>query len=87
MAIKQGTVTVTTTATPLNIFPDTDNVYGNHIAVTSASAIQVGGPDVSTSNGFPVPAGTVMTFDITPGDGLYGIAASSATVNVIATGV
>lgn len=45
------------------------------------SNLWVGGADVSSSNGFAVLAGEILTFDVVAGDTLYMIA-DSATVQV-----
>lgn len=74
---KSRTVTITTSITPLP-----EEVLSNRRSLViynnSDQTIYVGGSDVTTSNGLPVPAGTFSpAFDSGPRMIIYGIVASS----------
>lgn len=88
MAIKTQSVTVTTSATKLNL-PDDTNL-GMSVALYNAGAatVYVGGSAVTTSIGFPLAAGGTLSLDLAAGEELYGIVASSTcAVNVLCQGV
>lgn len=79
MATKSRAVTVATTATRLDTTDETDSVSGSSLAFynNGAATIYVGGSDVTTANGAPVPASSWSPgFDLDPGEALYGIVAS-----------
>lgn len=85
MAVVSAAVTVAATATqlaaptaPTTTFGGTRNKIGASVQVPSGgSTVYVGGPDVTTANGYAVAAGTAVSIDLAPGDVLYGIVASS----------
>lgn len=70
MAVDQGRVTVTTTATEVVV-----GVRGAGTVKFSAD-VCVGGPDVTTANGFPLSAGDTLSLDLARSDALYAITAS-----------
>lgn len=70
MAVDQGRVTVTTAATEVVV-----GVRGAGTVKFSAD-VYVGGPDVTTSNGFPLSAGDTFSLDLARSDSLYAITAS-----------
>lgn len=76
MAFRTAAVSVGTTATKLTTFADDYRgdfdalVYNN-----GASTVFVGGPDVTTANGIPVPAGQSLSIRVEAADP-YGIVAS-----------
>ena len=81
---KSRTITVTTTPTPL---PDEVLAYRRSLVVynNSSSTIYVGGSDVSSTNGMPVPASSYSpAFDAGPRMIIYGVTATgSANVRVL----
>ena len=96
MAIDARAVTVETTATRLDTADETDSVAGSAVAVynNGSVTVYVGDSGVTTSNGFPLAAGSSMSFEIDtepgdlPGDALYGIVASgTAEVRVLELGI
>ncbi len=87
MSVKTRAVNVGLTATRLDTSSDVQTpitFYNN-----GAGTIFVGGSDVTTSNGVPVPASTWgPAFDLWPLDALYGIVASTTSeARVIETGL
>jgi hypothetical protein len=69
-------VSVSTAATALvSQVRDHEQVAQVHNNDASATVF-VGGSDVTTANGFPIPAGEYRAFALRPGDTLYGIAAA-----------
>ena len=79
--VKSRAVTVTTTPTPL---PEEVLAYRRSMVAynNSSQTVYVGGSDVSTTNGIPVPAGTYSpAFDCGPRMIVYGVVAST-TANV-----
>jgi hypothetical protein len=90
MAVVSASVSVATTATRLDS-GDGDLVSGSTVLVTvpaGGATVYVGGADVTTANGFPLPAGASVSVDLNSGDLLYGIvAASTQAVNVLRVGV
>ena len=90
MALSRA-VTVATTATRLDSTGDTDGIAGSSFAAhnNSAVTVYVGGSDVTTANGFPVPAGTSLSDDeLPPAGAYYGIVATgTAEVRVLESGV
>lgn len=91
MAVKTRAVTVADTATRLDTINESDDRQGSAIAVfnNSAQTVYVGGADVTTANGVPVPAGQWgPSIDVTVDEKLFGIvAATTAEVRVLETGV
>lgn len=94
MAVSSRAVSVTTTATRLDSGSDAeDRVYGSSLSFYNESAVTVylGGSDVTTANGVPVPADSWspgLDLYLTTDDAVYGIvAAGSAEVRVLETGV
>lgn len=106
MTVQATVVSVGTTATPLNPAPGSskDQQPGSSIAVYNAgsSTVYLGGSDVATATGYPLPAGAQIALDLTglpqwsspdspatmADEKVYGVVASgSVNVNVLATGV
>lgn len=91
MTIKSTAVTVTTTATRLDTEVETDRNRSSSVAVfnNGSQTVYVGGADVTTSNGIPVPAGTWgPSIDVSTSEALYGrVAATTADVRVLEAGV
>lgn len=99
MAAKSSAVTVATTATRLDTAVEGGSAGnyeqgqpGQGLALfnNGAATVYLGGSDVTTSNGFPMPGGTygpsVELAD--PGEGVYGIvAAGTVEVRVFEVGV
>lgn len=90
MATRSRVVTIGTTPTVI-VGTDTDsNTTHRDLAIRNDSAVTVylGGPDVTTSNGFPILAGESMAFDglnitATP----HAVAAEAVAVRVLEVGV
>jgi len=76
-------VTVATTATALVTgVRDSGGIVQVHN--NGSNTVFVGGADVTTSNGYPIPSTEYRAFPIRPGDVLYGVvAASTENVRVI----
>lgn len=74
MAVSAAAVTVTTSATALNV-GDADGqsveVYNN-----GAATVWYGGAGVTTASGVPIALGTSRVFDLSPGEVVYAVAAS-----------
>lgn len=92
MAVKSRAVSVATTATRLDLTTDNeDGVWSQSLTFynNGAATVYVGGSDVTTANGAPVPAGTWSPgFDLNADEALYGIVASGTVeVRVIEVGV
>ncbi|UQX11323.1 hypothetical protein [Candidatus Mycobacterium methanotrophicum] len=91
MSYQTGQVNVGTTPTLIAMTgypPDNDGIL-----VTASAACFVGGPDVSTSTGYPIPASTAVLIPTSGSHsgstegGLYGVVASgTATVSFIVPG-
>jgi hypothetical protein len=79
MAVKTAQITVGATPTALS-GSETDKPLadGMSIAVKNASqfTLYVGGPDVTTTSGWPLGAGEKESYDLGPRDALYGVVAS-----------
>lgn len=88
MAISAQLVEVTTSATLLNS-DNQSRVQSVLVSVPSGgSTVYIGGPDVDTTDGFPVPAGASVSIDLSVKDDVYAVVASSTQdVNVLETGV
>lgn len=82
MAIEGVRISVTTTATPL--FSAVDSRERGATAVTNrgGTAIDLGGPGVTSGAGFQLDAGQTITLDVNTGSGdlLYGISASGTVI-------
>jgi hypothetical protein len=88
MAIKTQVVTVTTSATKLNLPDDTNMGLSVALYNSGAATVYVGGSAVTTANGFPLAAAGTLSIDLAAGEELYGIVASSTnTVSVLCQGV
>lgn len=92
MSVSSRAVSVTTTATRLDVLTDTDDgSVGQALAVYNASAVTVyiGGANVTTANGVPIAAtswGPGLGLGVA--DAIYGIvAADTAEVRVLEVGV
>lgn len=89
MALQTAQVTVGTSAVLLAGTPGTD-ITGFSVMVKApdAATLYVGPAGVTSSTGFPVPAGTSITGDLEAGEALYGVLASgSGTASVLRSGV
>lgn len=89
MTVLSRAVNVVDTATRLDSISDR---YGQHIAAynNGAGTIWVGGSDVTTANGIPVPPlSWSPAFEISTPEGLYGITTAAGTIDtrVIEQGV
>jgi hypothetical protein len=92
MAASSRAVTVTTTATRLDsTTDDADGPFGQGLAIynNGSATIYLGGSDVTTANGSPVPAGTWGPgFEMHQQDELYAIVASGTVeVRVLEVGI
>ncbi len=88
MAIKTQVVTVTTSATKLNLPDDTNMGFAIALYNSGAATVYVGGSAVTTATGFPLAAAGALSIDVAAGEELYGIVASSTnTVAVLCQGV
>lgn len=90
MAVKADVVSVGTSPTQLTVYsnPDLGGSTGSTVSVHPASAIFIGGPDVSTASGYPVAGGVDLAVDLDMGERLYAVAASGfVSVNVLRTGI
>lgn len=93
--MKSYAVTVNATATPICPEAGDDPTWagtasiptGIHIGVPSGAAqsVFIGGPDVTTANGFELAAGASIEIDLAS-DAVYGIvAATTESVRVLRT--
>jgi hypothetical protein len=91
VAIDAPWITVGVTRTELTAGLDDDAIPGSALAVRAPAALTlwVGGPNVDgTTRGFPIDPGATATFDLRPGDRLYGIApGGTGTAYVLRTGI
>lgn len=92
MAVKSSRVVVGTTATLLNPTGESDYYTGQSVMLQGATAFFIGGPDVTTANGFPVLAGVPLAVDLQRYNGtdekIYGVVATgSVEVSVLQQGV
>jgi len=56
------------------------------VAITGATgAIFLGGPDVDTTDGFPIDANTDLVLELGPGDALWAVSATALALNVLIT--
>lgn len=83
MAINSRPVNVGVAATPLDTAAKTDDQSGSAIAVynNGSATVFLGPAAVTVATGFPLAAGSSMTWPLQAGDRLYGIVASG-TVEV-----
>lgn len=87
MALTHGRIAVAATATLITSAPAgggaRSEVDGASVVVRNRGAISidVGGADVVSGAGYELAPGEWLSFDLDPGEGLYGIAASG-TVRV-----
>lgn len=92
MAVRSKNLTIGTTPVALVTGQDADfNPNYRDIAVTNSSdaTVYLGGPDVTTTNGFPLPVGASLSFDQVAADAIpYAIVATgTATLSVLELGV
>lgn len=93
MAIKTTAVTVGTSATRIDTVVEgaDHNTLSSVLPYNNGSqTVYIGGADVTTTNGAPIPAGTwgPAFSDVDTGEGIYGIvAATTAEVRVLEQGV
>lgn len=91
MATRSSIITIGTTATRVAITSDTDNPGYRDLAIqnTSQVVVYLGGPDVTSSTGFPLSAGASLTFDdVQPGSLPHAIVATgTATLALLEVGV
>ena len=75
-------VAVTTTAADFNADAGWGEGGPTTITVlnTGATTLYIGGPNVTTSNGFPVAAGAALSIDNVTVNDLYAVAASSGSL-------
>lgn len=53
------------------------------ISNLGAGTVFIGASDVTTSNGFPVPTGTSISFDVPVRSSVYAIASESCPVRIL----
>lgn len=85
MSIEGARVTVTDTATALNVGGESDLVVGKSILATNRNAtnsVDVGGSAVASGAGHELKPGESVTIDLTPGEVCFAIAAAAQTVRV-----
>lgn len=84
MAIKSARVTIGTAPTPLNS-ADVSGISGSGIAVKNLAAVEIfiGGADVTTANGFPVPAGGSFEIDFESANEIAYAVVSLGTAEVV----
>lgn len=75
MAVTSVAVSVTTSATLLG--------DARTLQFTPPSVIFVGGPGVTTSNGYALTAGVEYTYDLPNDCALYGVASGTVVVPVL----
>ena len=77
MTVKATRVTVGTSPTKINSKPaDGLSGSGGQARNRGAASVFVGGSDVTTTDGYEVEAGDVLSFDLDQGENIYGIVAS-----------
>lgn len=91
MAAHGLRVNVTNQATALNGSDSGDVHPGKSIVATnrSATALDLGGPNVATGQGFQLDAGDTVSIDLEHGETIYAVgpAAGPYVVHVLRTGV
>lgn len=93
MAVKSLPVTVGSSSASLTAAIPGHN--GGDILVSRTIAIQnngtgtvyVGGPDVSTTNGYAIVAGSERSFDLTQRDDLWAVSTANQACRVLHLGV
>jgi len=82
MAVSSAQVSVTTSATALN----TASTDGGYLVIKNGAAvIYLGASNVTSGTGLSVATTASVTVYLKPGDVLYGICATSSTVEVLRT--
>lgn len=91
MATRSSVVNVGTTATRLALGSDGDNPGYRDLAIqnTSQVVVYLGGPDVTTANGFPLAVGASLILDdVQPGSLPHALVATGvATLALLEVGV
>jgi len=88
MTVRATRVTVGTTATLLTAGPDADRRDGSAVLIRPAADVYVGGPDVTTADGYLLAGGSELAVDLQTREQLYGRAASdTVVVSVLRTGI
>lgn len=82
MAVTAEQVSVGTTAVALNAAANTGLSL---VLRAGTTGVFVGPSGVTTTNGLELSSGTPLAIDLDPGDVLYAVHASSATVHVLRT--
>lgn len=89
MALKAAKVTITTTPTRINA-PETDSVSGQSVTLTNppgGATVYIGGQDVTTTDGFPLPSGGSIALELDAAEVAYAVTAGTQTVNCLWRGV
>lgn len=87
MAITSRNVAVTQTATPITNL-DTDDQYGYTLLVYNTDTagnhlVYIGGADVTSANGYPVPAGAIVpAMQLKRSESLYVVTDHTTAVNI-----
>lgn len=85
MTVRAEQKAVTTTAAVLAAAGSTVQDKKT-VALTGATGtIYIGGPDVDTTEGFPITTTSSLVIELGPGDALWAVAASTLAVNVLET--
>lgn len=89
MAASSATRTIATTATALAA---TSDLSGGYVVIgvpaAATQTVYIGGPNVTTTNGIPLVAGTNLVLDLGGSEDLYGIvAAGTEAIRVLSLGV
>lgn len=91
MAVRSTTLQISTQPQPIAAGDDQDfNTDHRDVIVTNTGAgtVHLGGPDVTTTDGFPLAAGATVSFDrITRESIPHAVAAASSTLAVLEVGV
>ena len=87
--VRTYAVTVTTTATKLtDVRGDTVAGYTLFVANDATPTVYVGGPDVTSATGIPMPTGCSFSADLADNEDLYGVVASGTVpIRVLLGGV
>lgn len=73
-------LTLTTSVTRLGTVAGRNRLFLTH---SSTLTVWVGGTNVSTANGFPIPSGQVTPLPVTGDIVVYGIASGSVEVSIL----
>ncbi len=88
MTITAAKTTVGATPTLLHSAVGSSGLYHQALHVTNTdglAAVFLGGPDVTSTTGFPLDAGKTLTMPLTAGEQLYAItAAGTVAVGTLA---